>query len=491
MQRYRRPALTRLPGSPTAATIGTRHAVQPPNMEDSCASDVVDRGGRVVAWRQDADPAAAVAAAPVRPQAQQQQGADRAPAARSWLRWCQAVGGRLREEPAAVTVTYGAIGSGGGIDQITARAVDFGASDAPLTTDQATACKGCVQIPWALGATVVSYNVKGVPEQPEADRPGRWRTSSSGTSRRWNDPKIKALNPGVNLPSTHITPIYRSDGSGDSFVFSSYLSAVSPDFKSKVGASTQPTFPTGTGAAKNSGVVAAIQSTDGAIGYVAISYIAADSLNEALIQNAAGQYPSRASPASRPPRDAVTTAQPDGSIPLVNPPASASGAYPLSTYTYVIVPKSSPKAAALQAFLTYAITRRPGVRARPRLPAAARCGRRVRQDGDRRRSPSREWRRHCDLPPRAGALPPRRAGSTVEHAGRYRHRPPAAGAVPSRGPGAARARRSGALTRRDLLVLIAYKVVDQARRTRSRPSAWASSRRPSGTPSRTSSAPST
>ncbi len=88
-----------------------------------------------------------------------------------------------------------------------------------------------------------------------------------------------------------MTPIYRSDGSGDSFVFSSYLSAISPDFKSKIGASTQPPFATGTGAAKNSGVAAAIQSTDGAIGYVAISYIAADSLNEALLQNAAGKYP--------------------------------------------------------------------------------------------------------------------------------------------------------------------------------------------------------
>jgi phosphate transport system substrate-binding protein len=177
-----------------------------------------------------------------------------------------------------------------------------------------------------------------------------------GTITSWNDPKIKALNPGVNLPSTKVTPIYRSDGSGDSFVFSSYLSAISPDFKSKVGASTQPPFKTGTGAAKNSGVAAAIQSTDGAIGYVAISYIAADSLNEALIQNAAGQYPVPGVPSIKAAADAVTTAQPDGSIPIVNPPASATGAYPLSTYTYAIVPKSSPKAAALRAFLTYAIT---------------------------------------------------------------------------------------------------------------------------------------
>jgi phosphate transport system substrate-binding protein len=256
---------------------------------------------------------------------------------------------------ANVTITYGAIGSGGGVDEITARAVDFGASDAPLTPDQATACKGCLQIPWALGATTVAYNVKGVPDHLHltgtviAD-------IYLGTITSWNDPKIKALNPGVNLPSTKITPIYRSDGSGDSFVFSSYLSAVDPTFKSKIGASTQPPFSVGTAAAKNSGVAASIQSTDGSIGYVALSYIAPDALNAALIQNAAGQYPVPGIPSIKAAAKAVTTVNPDGSITLVNPPASATGAYPMSTYTYAIVPKMSTKAAALKAFLTYAIT---------------------------------------------------------------------------------------------------------------------------------------
>src|SRR5689334_25057269 len=256
---------------------------------------------------------------------------------------------------AGVTISYGAIGAGGGIDQMTARAVDFGASDAPLSADQATACKGCLQIPWALGATVVTYNVKGVPNNLHLTGPVV-ADMFLGNITSWDDPKIKALNPGVSLPDTKVTPVYRSDGSGDSYVFSSYLSAVSPDFKSKVGASTQPPFSTGTGAAKNSGVAASVQSTDGAIGYVAISYIAADSLNEALLQNAAGKYPAASPDSIKAAADAVTQAQADGSIPLVNPPASAADAYPLSTYTYAIVPKSSPKAATLKAFLTYAIT---------------------------------------------------------------------------------------------------------------------------------------
>jgi phosphate transport system substrate-binding protein len=254
-----------------------------------------------------------------------------------------------------VTITYGAIGSGGGIDQITARAVDFGASDAPLSPDQAKACKGCLQIPWALGATVVTYNVKGVPNNLHLTGPVV-ADMFLGNITNWNDPKIKALNPGVSLPDTKVTPIYRSDGSGDSFVFSSYLSAVSPAFKAKIGASTQPPFLTGTGAAKNSGVAASVQSTDGAIGYVAISYIAADGLNEALVQNGAGKYPTPSSDSIKAAADAVSQAKADGSIPLVNPPASAAGAYPLATYTYAIVPKSSPKAATLKAFLTYAIT---------------------------------------------------------------------------------------------------------------------------------------
>src|SRR6476619_6465125 len=167
---------------------------------------------------------------------------------------------------AGITITYGAVGSGGGIDAITNRTVDFGASDAPLTSDQATACKGCLQIPWALGATTIDYNVKGAPNNLKLT--GKVLADIFlGNIKTWNDPAIKALNPGVSLPATHITPIYRSDGSGTSFVFTDYLSSVDPEWASKVGTSTQPTFPTGTGAEHSSGVIAAMQATDGGITY--------------------------------------------------------------------------------------------------------------------------------------------------------------------------------------------------------------------------------
>ena len=256
--------------------------------------------------------------------------------------------------PAAVTITYGAVGSGGGIDAITARSVDFGASDAPLTSDQVTACKSCVQIPWALGATTVDYNVKGAPNNLKLT--GKVLADIFlGNIKQWNDPAIAALNPGVSLPSTHITPIYRSDGSGTSFVFTDYLSSVDPDWASKVGTSTQPTFPVGTGAEHSSGVIAAMQATDGGITYAETSYVAADNLDYALIQNAAGMYPKPTNSAVLA-AAAVGTTRSDGTIKLVDPPASASSAYPLASYTYVIVPESSPKASTLRAFITWAIS---------------------------------------------------------------------------------------------------------------------------------------
>src|SRR4249919_742014 len=181
------------------------------------------------------------------------------------------------KSPAAVTITYGAIGSGGGVDQITARTVDFGASDAPLSSDQAAACKGCIQIPWSLGAVAVIYNVKGVPNHLKLTGPVV-ANIFMGKISSWNDPEIAKLNPGVSLPDTHITPIYRSDGSGTSFAFTDWLTKVSPDWANNVGTSTQPPFPTGTGAEHSSGVVAAVQATDGGITYADLAYATANSL---------------------------------------------------------------------------------------------------------------------------------------------------------------------------------------------------------------------
>jgi phosphate transport system substrate-binding protein len=258
-------------------------------------------------------------------------------------------------DKSGITVTYGAIGSGGGIDQITARTVDFGASDAPLTPDQFSAAKGVEQIPWALSGTVPSYNVSGVSDHLKLS--GEVLADIFlGKVTSWNDPAIAKLNPGVNLPSTKITPVYRSDGSGDTYAFTNYLSSVSPEFKSKVGVSTQVKFPTGTGAEKNDGVAAAIAQTDGAIGYLGLAYVLSNDLNSAEVENSAGNFPVPGVDSVKAAAAAVSKINSDNSIPLINLPASAKDAYPISTYTYIIVPLKTDKADELKKFITYAIS---------------------------------------------------------------------------------------------------------------------------------------
>jgi phosphate transport system substrate-binding protein len=253
------------------------------------------------------------------------------------------------------TITYGAIGSGGGIQAITDRTVDFGASDAPLSSSQASACTGCVQIPWALAATTLSYNLPGISKPLRLSGPVI-EAMFVGKITQWNDPQIAKLNPGVKLPSTRVNPVWRNDASGDTYAFSSYLSSVSPEFKQKYGASTEINWQAGFGERGNSGVVAGILSTPGAIGYVAIGQAIGSSLHYASVENAAGQFvkPSTGSIAAA---GATARFARDNSAAIVNPPASAAHAYPISTFTYAIVAKSSSKLAALQKFLGYAVTK--------------------------------------------------------------------------------------------------------------------------------------
>jgi phosphate transport system substrate-binding protein len=253
-----------------------------------------------------------------------------------------------------VTVTYGAIGSGGGIDQITNRTVDFGASDAPLTPDQFSAAKGVEQIPWALSGTVPSYNLSGVSNHLKLSG-DVLADIFLGKITSWDDPAITKLNPGADLPSTKITPVFRSDGSGDTYAFTNYLSSVSPDFESQVGVSTQVKFPTGTGAEKNDGVAAAISQTDGAIGYLGLAYVLSNHLNSAAVENSAGNFPVPGVDSVKAAAAAVSKIQSDNSIPLIDLPASAKDAYPISTYTYIIVPLKSEKADQLKKFIAFAI----------------------------------------------------------------------------------------------------------------------------------------
>ncbi|MBV9535614.1 MAG: phosphate ABC transporter substrate-binding protein PstS [Solirubrobacterales bacterium] len=254
-----------------------------------------------------------------------------------------------------VTVTYGAIGSGGGIAQITARTVDFGASDAPMTTNQAASCKSCLQIPWALAATAIAYHVTGVTNGLKLTGPvlsDIWL----GKVKTWNDPAIAKLNPGVKLPSTKITPVYRTDGSGDTYAFTNYLSHISPQWKSQVGTSTQVHFPVGLGGKGNSGVGGVLSSTNGSIAYIAIAYVTSNHFDDAAIQNAAGKFVAPDVSSITAAGATATSIPSNNAISIVDPPASAPAAYPISTFTYAIVPTKSPKANELKPFFDFAIS---------------------------------------------------------------------------------------------------------------------------------------
>jgi phosphate transport system substrate-binding protein len=251
------------------------------------------------------------------------------------------------------TVTYGAIGSGGGIEQITARTVDFGASDAPLTPDQLSAANGVVQLPWTLGAVVPAYNLSGASNNIKLT--GQVLADMFlGKITTWNDPAIAKLNPGANLPSTKVTPVYRTDGSGDTYAFTDYLSKVSPEWKSQVGVGTEVKFPTGVGGDGSDGVAGAVSKTDGAVGYLTIAYVTSNGFNYALLQNAAGNYP-KASVAAINAAAATAKSVPPGGVSITDPPASAAKAWPDSTFSYVIVPTSTSNADALKKFITYAL----------------------------------------------------------------------------------------------------------------------------------------
>jgi phosphate transport system substrate-binding protein len=251
---------------------------------------------------------------------------------------------------------YSGVGSGAGVAAITARTVDFGASDAPLTSDQFAACNGCEQIPWALGATSVMYNLPGVPNLLKMDGP-TLANIFMGKITTWNDPAIAALNKGVNLPSTKISIAHRSDNSGTTFNFTDYLSSVSPTWKSKVGSGVAVNWPVGSGGKGSSGVAALVSQTPGSIGYADIYYTIHNHLSYFRMKNRSGKF---ATPGLR---GMLAAAQSDpkpaadNSLSIVNPPAKYPNSYPISTFTYVIVPLQSSKAPDLKKFLFWAVTK--------------------------------------------------------------------------------------------------------------------------------------
>lgn len=253
-----------------------------------------------------------------------------------------------------IDVTYGSVGSGAGIAQITSRSVDFGASDAPLKPSQADACKSCYQIPWALTGVAIAFHLDGV-KTLKLSGPVL-ANIYLGNITNWNSPSIKRLNPGVSLPDLKITPAFRSDGSGDTYAYTNYLWKVSGPWKSKVGIyATSVNFPAGVGGKGNDGVTAIVSSTNGALGYVSASYAIAHGLGVAKIKNAAGNYEYPNLSNIKAAASFIKRVPKNNEVHIVNPPASVKTAYPISTFSYVIVPATTPKKGLLSKFIFYAL----------------------------------------------------------------------------------------------------------------------------------------
>jgi phosphate transport system substrate-binding protein len=192
----------------------------------------------------------------------------------------------------SVQVNYQSVGSGAGIEQLTNRTVDFGATDAPMSEDQLAAAGGAdavVHIPVTLGAVAISYNLPTL-QQPVHLDGATLAAMFLGTITTWNDPAIAALNEGIELPNTPVAIVHRSDGSGTTNIFTTYLSSVSGDWKSKVGAGLSVDWPVGIGAKGSEGVAGQVKQIEGGVTYVELSYAEQNGLATAAVKNAAGAF---------------------------------------------------------------------------------------------------------------------------------------------------------------------------------------------------------
>ncbi len=258
-----------------------------------------------------------------------------------------------------VQFNYQPIGSGGGIKAITEQTVDFGASDAAMKDEEIAALPAGVtllHVPTALGAVVVIFNVSGVTDLSlDAD------TISGiflGTITRWNDPAIAALNSGVTLPDEAITVVHRSDGSGTTNAFTTYLDTVSPDWHTKVGAGKEVSWPTGIGAAGNDGVAGQVKQTDGTVGYVELNYATQTGLTSAKVKNADGNFVAGSTAGVTAAAEAAAPNFPADfrQAPIIN--GAGPDTYPIASYTYLLIPvdwTDADKAQAMVAFTYWAL----------------------------------------------------------------------------------------------------------------------------------------
>ena len=254
-----------------------------------------------------------------------------------------------------VQINYQSIGSGGGIRQVSEGTVDFGATDSPMTDEAIKVAKVKTQhIPTVLGAVVPVYNLKGVSQ--DINFSGDVIADIYlGKITKWSDPRIAKDNPGVKFPDDAILPVYRSDGSGTSFIFTDYLSKVNPEFKSKVGAAASVKWPTGIGQKGNEGVAGMVRQSPNSFGYVELIYARGNNMQFGAVKNAAGKFVKASTDGvSEAAAGAAKTMPADYRVSITNAPGA--GAYPISSFTWLLIPLQSAdpaKGKALQDFLEW------------------------------------------------------------------------------------------------------------------------------------------
>lgn len=253
---------------------------------------------------------------------------------------------------ANIRIDYQSIGSGGGIKQLKEQTVDFGASDAPMKDEDLKTAPGeILHIPTVLGAVIATYNLPGL-NQPLRFSPDVLADIYLGKITKWNDARITADNPGQTLPANDITVVYRSDGSGTSAVFTDYLSKVSPEWKEKVGTGTSPRWPVGLGAKGNEGVTGQVKNTPNTIGYVELAYAVQNKLPVAHIKNAGGAFVEPTIESVTAAASASAGSTPDDlRVSITN--ATGAQAYPIASYTYILVYKEQRDAAKGKALVDF------------------------------------------------------------------------------------------------------------------------------------------
>ena len=261
-----------------------------------------------------------------------------------------------------IQINYQSIGSGGGIQQVTAGTVDFGASDAPMTDDQIKAFKAArgadiLHFPTVLGAVVPTYNVSGVSGELNFTQHAL-AGIYLGAITKWNDPEIAKANPSAKLPGDDIVVIHRSDGSGTSFIWTDFLSKASPDWKTKVGAGASPNWPVGLGGKGNEGVTGLIKQTPGSIGYVELIYALGNNIPFGNVQNASGKYVKGSlAGVTAAAAGAAKTIPDDFRVSITNAPGDT--AYPISSFTWLLIPdhiQDASKRDAIKAFLKWMLS---------------------------------------------------------------------------------------------------------------------------------------